>query len=76
MKTVLSGIKPTGIPTLGNYLGAMKYFVKLQNEMSDHEFLIFVADLHALTTPQDSKELKENILPLVSGNIRGWQSDY
>ena len=64
MKTVLSGIKPTGIPTLGNYLGAMKYFVKLQNEMSDHEFLIFVADLHALTTPQDPKELKEKIRKL------------
>ncbi len=64
MNIVLSGIKPTGIPTLGNYLGAMKYFVKLQNEMSDHEFLIFVADLHALTTPQDPKELKENIKKL------------
>ena len=64
MKTVLSGIKPTGIPTLGNYLGAMKYFVKLQNEMSDHEFLIFVADLHALTTPQDPKALRENIKKL------------
>jgi tryptophanyl-tRNA synthetase len=66
MKTVVSGIKPTGIPTLGNYLGAMKYFVKLQNEMSDHEFLIFVADLHALTTPQDAKELKENIRRLAA----------
>lgn len=64
MNIVLSGIKPTGIPTLGNYLGAMKYFVKLQNEMSDHEFLIFVADLHALTTPQDPKVLKENIKKL------------
>lgn len=64
MNIVLSGIKPTGIPTLGNYLGAMKYFVKLQNEMSDHEFLIFVADLHALTTPQDPKELRENIKKL------------
>ena len=66
MNIVLSGIKPTGIPTLGNYLGALKYFVKLQNEMSDHEFLIFVADLHALTTPQDSKELKENIKKLAA----------
>jgi|SRR5690554_958285 len=61
MKFVLSGIKPTGIPTLGNYLGALKNFVKLQNKMQDHEFLIFIADLHAITVPQDPKELNENI---------------
>lgn len=61
MKIVLSGVKPTGVPTLGNYLGALKNFVKLQNEMTDYEFLIFVADLHAITVPQDSKELKQNI---------------
>lgn len=66
MKIVLSGIKPTGIPTLGNYLGAMKYFVKLQNEMTDHEFLIFVADLHALTTPQDPQTLRNNIKSLAA----------
>lgn len=66
MEIVLSGVKPTGIPTLGNYLGALKYFVKLQNEMSDYEFLIFVADLHALTTPQDPKELRENIKKLAA----------
>jgi len=61
MKFVLSGVKPTGIPTLGNYLGALKNFVKLQNEMSDYEFLIFVADLHAITVAQDPKELHQNI---------------
>lgn len=61
MKFVLSGVKPTGIPTLGNYLGALKNFVKLQNEMKDYEFLIFVADLHAITVHQNPKELKENI---------------
>src|SRR5690606_18216516 len=65
-KFVLSGIKPTGIPTLGNYLGALKNFVKLQNEMKDYEFLIFVADLHAITTPQDPKELHENIMNLAA----------
>ena len=58
---VLSGIKPTGIPTLGNYLGAMRNFVKLQKEMTDYDFFMFVADLHAITTPQDPKELKQNI---------------
>lgn len=61
MKKLLSGVKPTGIPTLGNYLGAMKKFADLQSEMSDCEFLFFVADEHALTTPQDPKELKQNI---------------
>ncbi len=61
MKIVLSGVKPTGVPTLGNYLGALKNFVKLQNQMKDHEFFIFVADLHAITVPQDPKELEENI---------------
>lgn len=66
MKFVLSGIKPTGIPTLGNYLGALKNFVSLQNEMKDYEFLIFVADLHAITTPQDTKVLQENIMNLAA----------
>lgn len=61
MKKILSGVKPTGVPTLGNYLGAMKRFADLQTERSDCEFLFFVADQHALTTPQDPKELKENI---------------
>lgn len=58
---ILSGVKPTGVPTLGNYLGALRNFVKLQKSMSDYEFFIFVADLHAITTPQDPKELKQNI---------------
>ncbi len=61
MNIVLSGVKPTGIPTLGNYIGALKNFVKLQNEMTDYDFFIFVADLHAITTPQDPKELRENV---------------
>jgi tryptophanyl-tRNA synthetase len=63
---VLSGIKPTGIPTLGNYLGALKNFVKLQNEMTDYEFFIFIADLHAITVPQDPVELKQNIKNLAA----------
>ena len=58
---VLSGVKPTGIPTLGNYLGALKNFAKLQNEMTEYDFYIFVADMHAITVPQNPKELKQNI---------------
>lgn len=66
MNIVLSGIKPTGIPTLGNYLGALKNFVKLQNEMTDYEFFMFVADMHAITVPQDPKELRQNIKNLAA----------
>ena len=41
MNRLISGIKPTGIPTLGNYIGALKQFVKLANELPDYEILIF-----------------------------------
>ena len=61
MKRLVSGIKPTGELTLGNYIGALMQFVKLQEELSDHEFFIFIADLHAITTPQDRLELRKNI---------------
>src|SRR5690554_3822198 len=66
MNIVLSGVKPTGIPTLGNYLGALKNFVKLQNEMQDHEFIFFIADLHAITVPQEQKVLRQNIKNLAA----------
>lgn len=62
-KRVLTGIKPTGEVTLGNYIGAIKQMVKLQNE---YESYIFVADLHALTIPQDPKELKERIKKFIA----------
>lgn len=61
MNIILSGVKPTGIPTLGNYLGALRNFVKFQDKMKDYDFFIFVADLHAITTPQDATVLKQNI---------------
>ena len=51
---VLSGVKPSGALHLGNYLGALVKFVKLQDEF---ETLIFVADMHAITEWQDPKEL-------------------
>lgn len=66
MNIVLSGIKPTGIPTLGNYIGALRNFVKLQNEMTDYEFFIFVADLHAITVEQNPTELRRNIRNLAA----------
>ena len=62
MKRMVSGIKPTGQLTLGNYLGAIKQFIKNQDE---HELLVFIADLHALTLPIDPKNLRQNIIDLV-----------
>lgn len=56
-KIILSGVKPTGKPHLGNYFGAMKQFVELQNEHQGGYF--FIADYHALNLIQDAKELKE-----------------
>lgn len=66
MGIILSGIKPTGIPTLGNYIGALKNFVKLQSEHKDDEFYVFVADLHAITVPQNPQELRKNIKNLAA----------
>lgn len=63
MKRCLSGIKPTGQLTLGNYIGAIKQFVKLQDE---YEMYIFIANLHALTVRQDKKELKKNTKDLIA----------
>ncbi len=57
-KRLLSGIKPTGELTIGNYIGAIKQFVKMQE---DYETYIFVADMHALTIYNDPKELHEKI---------------
>jgi len=60
-KILLSGVKPTGRPHIGNYLGAMKQFVELQN---DYKSFVFIADLHALTTLQNPKELNQNIIDI------------
>ncbi len=58
MKRILTGIKPTGDFTLGNYIGAMGQMVKMQEE---YETYLFVADLHALTVPQDPEALHDRI---------------
>ncbi len=62
MKRLLSGIKPTGELTLGNYIGAIKHFVEMQK---DYESFVFVADLHALTIYNEPKELKRRIKNLM-----------
>lgn len=66
MKRIVSGIKPTGILTLGNYLGAIKQFVKLQKERSEDEFFLFVADMHAITTRQIPSELRKRTLDIAA----------
>ena len=60
IKKIFSGVQPTGNLHLGNYLGAIKNFVKLQNE-KENECIFCVVDLHAITVKQDPKELKKNI---------------
>lgn len=66
MKRLVSGIQPSGNITLGNYLGAIKNFVKLQDEIEDCEFFIFIADLHAITVPQEKEKLRANIKNLAA----------
>lgn len=61
MTRVFSGVQPTGDIHIGNYLGAMKHFVELQDE---HECFFCVVDLHALTVPQDPDILKQKIIEL------------
>lgn len=60
-KILLSGVKSTGRPHIGNYFGAMKQFVDLQDQ---YESRIFIADLHSLTSTQNGKELSQSTLDL------------
>ncbi len=63
MKKILSGLQPTGEITLGNYIGAIKQMVELQEK---YESYIFIADLHSITVSQDPKKLRENIKKLLA----------
>lgn len=60
-KTLLSGVKPTGRPHIGNYFGAMKQFVDMQD---DYSCMFFIADYHALNFIQNGKEMGQQILDL------------
>ena len=64
-KKIFSGVQPTGNLHLGNYLGAIKNFVKLNNEVSN-DCVFCVVDLHAITVTQDPKKLKDNIYETVA----------
>ncbi|MFS0634533.1 tryptophan--tRNA ligase [Mesobacillus foraminis] len=63
MKTIFSGIQPSGTITLGNYIGAMKQFVELQDEYSCY---FCIVDQHAITVPQDRLQLRKNIRSLAA----------
>ncbi|MCC2251676.1 MAG: tryptophan--tRNA ligase [Bacillota bacterium] len=63
MQTIFSGIQPSGTLTLGNYLGALKHFTKLQD---DHDCYFCIVDEHAITVPQDRLKLRYNIRSLAA----------
>jgi tryptophanyl-tRNA synthetase len=63
---VMSGIRPTGFLQLGNYFGAIRNYIRLQEE---YTCFFMVADLHALTTHPDTKELRENVHRVLAENI-------
>ena len=58
METLFSGIQPSGIPTIGNYIGALKQFVDVQN---DYDCYFCIVDQHAITVPQDKIKLRKQI---------------
>ena len=64
-KKIFSGVQPTGNLHLGNYLGAIKNFVELNND-NQNECIFCVVDLHAITVKQDPRELKNNIRETVA----------
>lgn len=63
MKTIFSGIQPSGTVTLGNYIGAMKQFIELQN---DYNSYFCIVDQHAITIQQDPQLLRKNIRSLAA----------
>ncbi len=63
MQRILTGLKPTGDLTLGNYIGSIKQMIELQDK---YDSFIFVADLHALTIFQNPEELKARIRKFIA----------
>lgn len=63
MKRVFSGVQPTGNIHIGNYMGALKQFVELQDE---NECIYCIVDMHSITVPQDPKELRKHTLDVAA----------
>lgn len=66
-KRVFSGVQPTGALTLGNYLGALKRFVDMQNE--EYETIYCIVDLHAITVWQDPKSLRDQVREIAASYL-------
>ena len=62
-KTILTGLKPTGSLTLGNYIGSIRQMVKMQDEYKSY---LFIADMHAITVPNDRNLLHKNIRDFIA----------
>jgi tryptophanyl-tRNA synthetase len=65
-EVVVSGIRPTGFLHLGNYFGAMRNYVRMQD---DYDCYFFVANWHSLTTHPDTKELKNSVHRVIAENV-------
>ena len=63
MKTMITGVRPTGSITLANYIGGIRKFIEQQH---NYNSLIFIADIHGLTTYIDPKEIRNNILDITA----------
>ena len=63
MKTILTGLKPTGSLTIGNYIGSISQMVKMQNEYKSY---LFIADMHAITVPNEREVLHKNIRDFIA----------
>ena len=72
MNRIFSGVQPTGNLHLGNYLGAIRNWVRLQEQ---YDCIYCVVDLHAITAPQDPDELRANTREVTAGLLAaGWQA--
>ncbi|KAL3883178.1 hypothetical protein ACJMK2_029469 [Sinanodonta woodiana] len=65
-KCILSGIQPSGIPHLGNYIGAIKKWVDLQDAGTHETILLSIVDLHAITVPQERETIRNNIVGIAA----------
>src|SRR3989337_2196910 len=69
MKTVFSGVQPSGNLHIGNYIGALKQWANIQQSATSNQQLdlfFCIVDLHAITVPQDPKQLKEKVLEVAA----------
>ena len=67
MKTIFSGVQPTGTVTIGNYIGAFRQFTELQHE---YDCLFCIVDQHAITVQQDPKHLRKTIRSLAAFTLQ------